>query len=110
MVTGTILHDDRALTRVLSLEDGSMSSIAIKWHEVTSVSAFKRDLFAYDLICLVIGTGTAAYELDEQMEGWESAIETLPKYLPGSPTPSEWLDKVAHPAFALNHTLLFKTE
>jgi hypothetical protein len=102
-----ILHDGLGLKSVLSLEDGSLSSIAIQWNEVTSVSAFKRDLFSYDLVCLIIRTGTVECELDEQMDRWESLIKALPKYLPGTPSPSEWWDKVAHPAFAPNMTILF---
>jgi len=89
MLRGAILHDDQGLTRALSLDDGSLSTIAIKWQDVTSISAFKRDLFSYDLICMVIRVGTLEFEFDEEMNGWQSAIEALPKYLPGAPSPAE---------------------
>jgi len=108
MLRGAILYDHQGLTRTLSIGDGSLSTTAIKWRDMTSISVFKRDLFSYDLICMVIRTGTVELEFDEEMDGWESAIEALPKYLPGASSPAEWWDKVVHPAFALSETLLFE--
>jgi hypothetical protein len=82
----------------------------IQWCDVTKVCAFKRDLFASDLICLGIETSTATLELDEDMDGWDALVTARPTYLYGIPAVSEWWERVAKPAFATNMTILFSAE
>jgi hypothetical protein len=56
--------------QVIPNKPSSEPSATMPWGEVDSVMAFKRDLFAYDCICLFAaksaGTGV---ELDEEMGG-----------------------------------------
>jgi hypothetical protein len=45
------------------------------------------------------GTGI---ELDEEMAGWTSLTESLPRHLPGCKPWAEWFMTVAFPAFDTN--------
>ena len=94
--------DERGLTRTLVADDGSESTVTIQWRDVTSVTAFKRDLFAYDLICFALTTRAVEFEIDEEMDGWQSLVDALPTYIPGFPNEAEWWAKIAQPPFATN--------
>ncbi len=90
---------------------GSVSTVgsaSLKWHEVTSVLAYKRDLYVADLICLGFTSPDATIEVDEEMQGWSQLVERLPNLLPGTPPPSEWWERVAKPPFASCVTKLFE--
>lgn len=80
---------------------------AVQWGEVVSVFAFKRDVFAYDLICFVFKTGERFVELREDMEGWDALIDALPAYLSGAPGEADWWNKIVQPPFATNWTTLY---
>jgi hypothetical protein len=69
--------------------------------------AYKRDLITIDLICIGFRTPTGTLEINEEMDGWAALTEVLPRYLSGTPIAADWWDKVAHPAFATNATVLF---
>jgi hypothetical protein len=78
------------------------------WNEVTHVSAFKRDCFACDMICLEFGlNGTHTTEISEEAVG-DSLIAALPTYLPGALSASEWWGEVVLPPFELCWTELYK--
>jgi hypothetical protein len=104
---GTILSDNFGFTRTTYLSDGSQLNAEVKWAEVERVLVYKRDLFAYDVVCLTFGTAEGAIETDEEMEGWKVMIAALQKYLPGIRSEEEWWEKVAQPAFATNMTQIF---
>ncbi len=104
---GTILVDDSGLAGTVYFSDGTMLTVKTRWTEVLKVTAFKRDLFAYDLLCIVFESVGMQLEVDEQMEGWEAMIAALPIYLPGIRASEQWWDEVAHPGFATNVTQLF---
>jgi|SRR5579863_6605026 hypothetical protein len=104
---GRILLESAGLTRDVPFTDGSTSTVELKWTEIKRVLAFKRDLFAYDLVSVEFQTSTMAIEADEQMEGWDEMITALPGCLPGTPEPQEWWNKVVNPAFESNVTQLF---
>ena len=103
----SIAFDSAALvvTKLGSTSDGS---VRLPWPEVTRVVAYKRDLFAYDCICLFVaradGTGI---ELNEEMLGWTDLCKTLPRLLIGCLAFEEWFVPVAFPAFAANPTELY---
>lgn len=79
------------------------------WHEVRRVSALKRDLSRVDLICLQFERGDGqVYEVHEEMIGWPDLLAALPRHLPGSLTEGEMLEKVMHPPFAANETVIFR--
>jgi hypothetical protein len=76
---------------------------ALQWTEVSRVSAYKRDLFRVDLICLLFSRSERrGIEVDEEMKGWRDFVEALPKRLPRCKKRAEWLLPIATPAFAIN--------
>jgi hypothetical protein len=91
----------------VSFNDGSVTKIRIQWPDVVSVFAFKRDVFAHDMICYGFETSEGCVEVNEGMEGWETMIDTLPTYLPGTLDKTDWWYKVVQSAFATNPTTLF---
>lgn len=93
---------------VTDLRPGSASSIHILWPEIHRMVAYKRDLFAYDCICLFVARADdTGIELDEQMVGWAAFCEALPRLLPGCTPHEVWFRQVAFPAFATNLTELY---
>ncbi len=90
---------------------GSVSSVvagSLKWNEVKTVLAYKRALYATDLICLGFTSPAGTIEVDEEMQGWSQLVERLPGLLPGTPPLSEWWERVAMPPFAPCVTKLFE--
>jgi hypothetical protein len=80
----------------------------MRWNEVKAVIAFKRDLYATDLICLGFLGPDRTIEVDEEMHGWLQLVEGLPDLLPGTPSLSDWWEQVAKPPFAPSVTKLFE--
>jgi len=79
----------------------------ISWFELNEIIAFKKDLFAYDLICLGFRTnGDSFWEVDEECIGYTELLKELEKQFPGFRT--DWFAQVANPAFALNRTTLWE--
>ncbi len=55
---------------------------AIVWEQIVSVSAFKRDLWTNDQICLEFESADGGTtELNEDMSGWNELLSTLPSLL-----------------------------
>ena len=102
-----VAFDPQGFT-VTNLRTQKHASIARSWSDVCRATAFKRDLFAVDCICLHLGgsDGTGV-ELDEEMAGWNRFIDALPVQLPGCKPRSEWYSAVAFPAFAPNRTEIY---
>lgn len=86
----------------------------LEWHHVEEVVAFKRDLFAYDLICVSFRVPDPAtqedfwYEVDEEMKGWKGLIEEMERRLEGVMKQEAWFKKVAVPAFETNALTLYR--
>jgi hypothetical protein len=80
------------------------------WQEITSMIAYKRDLFASDLICLAIESNSTAVEIDEEYNGWDAFIKAAEENLPGSVPVETWWPAVAHPAFKTNPTTIYRRE
>jgi len=101
---------------VRSSEDGVTFSVAgdstdlafMRWSEVESVLAYKRDVWAFDLICLRFSTAKSEFEANEEMAGWSDLVEVLPQFLPGLPSFADWWGRVAQPPFAPCVTTLYK--
>ena len=84
---------------------------SLTWPEIVNVRAFKRDIFAVDLICLFLSRADyTGLEVDENMQGWEVFGKSLPNYLPGCKTPEQWWSIVAYPAFVANTTEIFSRQ
>jgi hypothetical protein len=80
----------------------------MRWDEVATIHAFKRDLYAVDMLCLMIADGHgSAIEVDEQMPGYAELIEridALPGTMPG------WQLQVMFPAFDPCLTQIYPAE
>src|ERR1041385_444514 len=112
-------HDPRALekpeygsvvgdTGCLRIRTGKGNSSELPWSEVEEVHAYKRDLFATDLICLAFKRSgkDEYYEVHEEMAGYHDLLQVLPSRLPEFS--SEWFPAVAFPAFKTNHQIIWK--
>jgi hypothetical protein len=81
----------------------------LTWAAVTRVTAYKRDLFAVDLVCLLFETADGRrIEVDEECGAWDRLLETLPSVLPGALDRDRILRAVVLPAFATNETVVFE--
>jgi len=89
-------------------QDGSIQTIELKWQDIQQAVAYKRDVFAYDLICIEFITAEWGVEINERMEGWGEMTSALPNYLPGITDCWEWWNAILQPPFAANPTVIFK--
>ena len=82
-------------------------SVSVGWNEIDEIHAFKRDLFAVDLVCFMFNVGQrGGLEVNEEMAGFQEMLSWLPRKFPGYDP--GWFPKVAFPAFATNHILIWK--
>jgi hypothetical protein len=93
---------------VMDLRSQKQEAATRAWSGACLVTAFKRDLFAVDCICLQLaGADGTGVELNEEMAGWNRLLDALPTQLPGCKPRSEWYSAVALPAFAANQTQIY---
>jgi len=92
--------------RVLS--ESSESPIDVDWDSVVEATAFMRDLFSTDRVCIAFRlVDDSEVEAHEEMKGWTELCEALPTSLPGAPPWTEWFMEITTPAFELNPRPLF---
>lgn len=104
-----IVHDERHMSISWLTMENERGVRSLVWDEAISIKAFKRDLWAVDLICLEIELSDGnRMEVNEEMDGWDSLVQKLPEYLPGCTTFGNWFEIVASPAFKLNLTSIFE--
>lgn len=104
-----IAHDERHMSISWLTMENERGVTSLTWDEAISIKAFKRDLWAVDLICLEIELrGGNRIEVNEEMDGWDSLVQKLPEYLPGCTAFADWFEIVALPAFKLNLTSIFE--
>ncbi len=82
----------------------------VQWTCVQEVSAFKRDLFTVDLVCIALkfrqNDQELYLELNEDMVGWEDFVKTLEThFIFRAP---DWRQRVTYPAFKTNLTVLWQ--
>ena len=78
------------------------------WGEVFRATAYKRDMFSTDLICVFLSRADqTGIEILEEMNNWIDFITSLPKRLPDCKPVESWLQQITVPAFATNITELF---
>jgi hypothetical protein len=83
----------------------------VRWSRVKPVTAFKRDLLVYDLICLQLESEEGEHlELDEEDPSWQDLVAALPKHLPGCRAWGDWFGEVAFPAFETKLQSIFERE
>ena len=78
----------------------------MKWAEVQRLTAYKKDLFAIDEICLDIDYRDERITITEELPGWSLFVATCRAVFPS--IPKDWEFTIAHPAFAPNVTTLFE--
>lgn len=80
----------------------------VPWDQITKVVAFKRDVYAHDLICLLIEQADGSlFEIDERAPGWMALVNELPIRLPAARAYADWFKEVAFPAFDTSPTSVF---
>lgn len=79
----------------------------VAWDAVMAVSAFKRDLYTVDLLCIAIGTEDMAVELNEAMPGFAPFLEAMEARLG---FPAGWQLDVLFPAFETKLKTLYQRQ
>jgi hypothetical protein len=102
-----IFYDNDGLRAEWRDPSGAWTRVALEWDEVTSVVAFKRDVFTVDLICLAFNTADRVCEINEEMIGYKALVKHLPTFLPGCLQHDDWFQRVAFPAFVPNATEIY---
>ena len=78
----------------------------IPWPAIQIIVAYKRDLITTDLICfdMVLDDGSLI-EINEEMDGFDHLLTALERQFPLFDR--TWPDKVVHPPFAPNRTIVY---
>lgn len=78
-----------------------------RWEEVTRIETYKRDIFSMDLICLdfFVESRQLTFKTHEDMKGFPALRERIHARFPC--IREGWWQKVAFPAFASNHQVLY---
>lgn len=78
--------------------------IAVRWADIARVATFKRDLMTVDMICLAFETDAAAFEVNEEMLGFDAVAAAMNAALGLDP---DWKLRVMFPAFETNVDMIF---
>jgi len=71
--------------------DGGTTCRTIPWPEIKTLIAYRRDVYAHDMICMALETTSGAVlELHEQLDGWSQFCEQMQNYLPAAAPNSLW--------------------
>lgn len=80
----------------------------VRWSDIRLICTYKRDLFAYDLICIGFETSSGEFvEIDEQMNGFMAVVKQMEQTFPG--IRSDWHRTVMLPAFEPNERVLWSS-
>jgi hypothetical protein len=102
---GIIQIDDN---RIAVIREGKPID-SVLWQRISEISAYKRDLFSVDLICVGIKAQDDGQflEVHEEMKGFKIFMSTLSTLF--TFRDRDWWSKMAFPAFETNLTILWKT-
>jgi len=83
-----------------------VQSTQVRWSDITEISAYKVDAWAYDIICFSVRTHEMAegIELQEEWDGfkkWIAEVEVRFEIR------RDWWPLVAYPAFQENYMVLW---
>jgi hypothetical protein len=99
------LFADQAGIHISSPEPGRS---LILWDRITRISGFKRDVYAHDLICLLIEQEDGSVlEINEGTPGWMELVKEIPIRLPAARAYEDWFTEVAFPAFDVSPANIF---
>ena len=81
------------------------------WKDVVRIVAFKRDLFAYDCVCVAFELdGGGEFEIDEEMDGFGDAMDVAAQSCQGCIPYLKWFWDITVPAFETKLTELYRKE
>jgi hypothetical protein len=81
----------------------------VEWTEIKTLIAYKKDLFAVDIICLdIILENETLFKINEETKGWFKFLEHSKVKL--EITDKTWEMNIAVPAFEPNTTIIFDKE
>lgn len=81
-------------------------TLAIKWSEVKTMLGYKRDLFAYDSICLdVFCDNDKVFTINEETKGWFQFVVRSKDRFPE--IDKTWEITITDPAFETKLTLIY---
>jgi hypothetical protein len=80
---------------------------AVTWDDVRTIHTYKRDFFAYDMICLAFEVAEGEWvEIWESMVDFELVDKEMCERFPG--VPRDWFGQVMQPPFAPNDRVLWR--
>nr|BAJ07004.1 putative uncharacterized protein [uncultured bacterium] len=94
--------------RITSVKIKDSPTPTVLWDEIQKITTYKRGLLTTDLICLSIETNMETYEVNEEMDGWDSFVSNCELKLKGITTSKEWWGRVMQPAFATNQETIYE--
>ena len=78
----------------------------IKWAEIDEINAFKKDVYAYDLVAMEIVCGRNSFSVNEETPGWFQLVIKLKEIFES--IPEDWEVTITQPPFATNFTTIYK--
>ncbi|HCN29942.1 MAG TPA: hypothetical protein DIT64_14610 [Verrucomicrobiales bacterium] len=96
---------------IRALKEQTADVVSVAWECVTEASAYKRDLWSTDQICIAFTMDNETFiEIHEEMRGFCDLCERLPAVLPGALAFGSWYQEITVPAFEPCLTRLFTRE
>lgn len=92
--------------RVIATWSNRVRPASFAWNEVEEIETFKRDLFAYDEICLAFRVSDLWYEFWESDTGFNPLAKQMQGKFPS--IPEGWYGEVMRPPFVTNRRTLWK--
>lgn len=98
---GIFSYSDDGFT--ITLENAARS---IKWSAIERITAYKRDLMTYDLVCMDITYDNRMLTIHEEQPGWYQFIRKTKIVFPE--IPESWDVDIVLPAFETNWKVLYQ--
>jgi hypothetical protein len=93
---------------IRAFKEHTADIVSVAWERVTEASAYKRDLWSTDQICIAITMDDETFiEIHEEMRGFCDLCERLPAVLPSALAFGSWYQEMTVPAFEPCLTRLF---
>jgi hypothetical protein len=84
----------------------SVESSFVTWADIQGIRAYKRDLITTDEVCFVFALKSGLeLTVTEEQPGFKELVVSLSQEFPST---VGWRSHVIKPAFAPNHTVLFR--
>ena len=77
----------------------------IKWSEIDKINAYKKDLYAYDLVVMEIICEENTLTINEESPGWFQLVLKLKENF--ETIPKDWDMNITQPAFATNFITIY---